>query len=212
MDVPLGFAIGNSLEIIESIETLRGIGPNDLRELCVTLAAYMLRQAGKGSLGECRSISEAAIESGAALSKFIEVVKAQGGDVSFTEDFSRLPRARCTYALRSPRGGYISKMNSERWGAASVMLGAGRNKKEDAVDHGAGILLKKKPGDFVEENEIIAELFANDDKRFAEAEAAALGAFTITENRREPSPLVHAYVDKNGVEYFKNYRIKDIDL
>ena len=202
MDVPLGFAIGNSLEIIESIETLRGSGPNDLRELCVTLAAHMLRQAGKGSLGECKSIAEAAIESGAALNKFIEVIKAQDGDVFFTEDFSKLPRARYAYALRSPRGGYISKMNSERWGAASVVLGAGRNKKEDAVDHGAGILLKKKPGDFVEENEIIAELFTNDDKRFAEAEAAALGALTITESRSEASPLVHAYVDKNGVEYF----------
>ena len=191
MDRPLGYAIGNSLEVIEAVETLQGRGPEDFTEVCMTLAGHMLSLAGKGTVEECIQMAKRTIADGSALKKFIEVVKAQGGNVKLIEDTANFKRAKYSHAVKSIKRGYIVKADTEAYGLASLALGAGRNTAEDEIDYSAGILLTKKTGDFVEEGEEIATLFSNDKSAFARAEELLLAATEIRSAKPADEPLIY---------------------
>ncbi|MBO7514533.1 MAG: pyrimidine-nucleoside phosphorylase [Lachnospiraceae bacterium] len=162
MDVPLGNAVGNSLEVLEALETLSGRGPEDLRTLCLELAAHMLSLAGQGSVDVCRSRAEEALDQGTALDTFGKLIAAQGGDASVIRDPKLLPVAKCSAELISDVSGYVSHMDTESVGIAASLLGAGRMTKEDVIDLGAGLVLRKKTGDRVEKGETLAVLYASE--------------------------------------------------
>jgi len=220
MNRPLGCAIGNSLEIAESVEILTPSsvppsGKEDLYEICMVLSAHMLNQAGKGTLEECRTLAENAIASGMALQKLQAMVTAQGGDSSILSNsiltgsvengkngLPKFSRAKHQHLLISPSSGYIQSMDTQKWGIAAMMLGAGRERIEDEIDYSAGIILHKKPGTPVKEGESIAEFHTNQTSRLAEASAIALEGITITTVPPEKSsPLIYAQVDKYGTHY-----------
>ena len=161
MDVPLGYAVGNSLEVLEAIDTLSGRGPEDLRTLCLELAAHMLSLAGQGSVEACRIRAKEALDSGAALRTLEKLITAQGGDASVIQDPKKLPTAQFSSELISDVSGYVSRMETEQVGIAASMLGAGRMTKDDVIDLGAGLILKKKTGDRVEKGETLAVLYTS---------------------------------------------------
>ena len=195
MDMPLGNAIGNALEVQEAVETLRGRGPADLTAVCLMLAGRMLSLAGMGTPAECEALSRRAIEDGSALGKLKEMVAAQGGDVGLIEDPSRFPRAKCSYEVFSPAAGYIAHTDTEAYGLASLALGAGRNTAEDVIDHSAGIILAKKTGDFVQKGEKIATFYAASRDLFAAAEERFLSATQLSREKPEEKPLVYDIIE-----------------
>ncbi len=195
MDRPLGYAIGNSLEVIEAVDTLKGNGPEDFTEVCMTLAGHMLSLAGKGTVKDCIKMARQAVADGSALAKFKEVVKAQGGDVKLIEDTASFEKPKHTHDVKSVKSGYICKADTEAYGLASLALGAGRNTVEDEIDYGAGIILRKKTGDFVEEGEVIAILYSNDEGAFEKAEKMLVDATEIQKKRPKDEPLVYCTVE-----------------
>ncbi len=194
MDRPLGYAIGNSLEVIEAVETLNGRGPEDFTEVCMTLAGHMLSLAGMGTVEECIQKAKDAIADGSALKKLIEMVKAQGGDASLIEHPDTFEKAKYSYAVKAPRAGFIGLVDTERYGVSSLLLGAGRNTAEDSIDYAAGILLRKKTGDFVQKGEEIATLFANDEALFGAAAETLLSATEISADPPADEPLIYGVV------------------
>lgn len=200
MDIPLGSLIGNSLEVIEAVETLQGKGPGDLTEVCLSLAAGMLFLAGKGSLEECREMAEKTIADGSALKKLAAMVEAQGGDPAVIHNPSIFAKAPFEKEIKALKSGYITHMNTEQCGIASSLLGAGRITKESQIDYTAGIALKKKVGQQVEEGETIAVLYASKRDLFADAEHELLKAVTIGGQKPEEEPLIYARVTGAGVE------------
>lgn len=202
MDEPLGEAIGNSLEVKEAIEVLKGSGPGDLKEVCLALAENMLYLAGQGTLEQCREKAQNAIGSGRALERLAAMVEAQGGDSSYVYHPEQFPRAAFCEQVTAPAGGYIARMDTERIGGVSVLLGAGRETKESPIDHSAGILLKKKTGDAVKAGDVIAELYASDKELFKAAKEQYLSAVTIADTAPEKKPLVQARVEKGQVEKY----------
>ncbi|MEG1151668.1 MAG: pyrimidine-nucleoside phosphorylase [Oscillospiraceae bacterium] len=202
MDRPLGYAIGNSIEVIEAIETLKGNGPEDLTKVCVELAGNMLFLAEKGSITQCKIMAEDAIKNGSALAKFRDMVRTQGGDEKCIDNYNLFKRAETIYSVKSTKTGYITHMNTEKCGMSSVVLGAGRETKNSQIDYSAGIILKKKVGDYVKSGEEIAVLHANKEKNVLEAETIFLDAITISKNNVEEEPLVYARVSKDGVEIY----------
>ncbi|MBR7141807.1 MAG: pyrimidine-nucleoside phosphorylase [Clostridia bacterium] len=195
MDVPLGFAIGNSLEVIEAIETLKGNGPKDLVEICLSLSAYMLHLVGKGSVDECKKLAQKAIDDGSALIKFKEMVSAQGGDESWIEDTSLFPKAKFTREVKADEDGYIYSVNAEGYGESSLLLGAGRNTKEDKIDFCAGITLSKKRGDSVKKGEVIATLYTSNPSSLDKAEEKLLASTVISLSRPQSNPIVYKVVE-----------------
>ena len=195
MDRPLGYAIGNSLEVIEAVETLKGRGPEDFTEVCLTLAGHMLSLAGRGSVDDCIKMAKGAIDDGSALAKFIEVVRAQGGDYRLIEDTSGFKKAKYSHSVKSKKRGYICSADAEKYGFASLALGAGRNTAEDEIDYSAGIILSKKTGDFVEKEEIIATLYSNREGLFEGAEKTLLEATEIKDTAPKEEPLVYSIID-----------------
>lgn len=190
MDRPLGYAVGNSLEVVEAIETLQGKGPEDLLELSLALTAQILFLADKGTLEECRAMAQDAITSGKALDTFAQMVKAQGGNAEFIyhpEKFATAPYSR---EVKVSESGYIASVNTEQYGLASLLLGAGRNTKEDVIDLSAGYLLKKKTGDMVQAGDTLAVLYASREELFDAAERTLLNATTITSDAPEKRPLI----------------------
>lgn len=170
MSEPLGFAIGNALEVKEAIDTLKGNGPKDLTELCLELGGHMLvlGQVAKNK-NEGEEILKKLIDSGEAYKKFIELVKVQGGDVNVIDHTELLPNTQFSEIYKSKSEGYISELNALDIGLASVKLGAGRETKDSEIDHGAGILLKKKIGDYVKKDEVLAVLYSNIEANFVKA-------------------------------------------
>lgn len=199
MDIPLGKNIGNSLEVIEAIETLQGRGPSDLTEVCIQLAANMLYLADKGTNKECEELVRAAIADGRAYNKFIEMVEAQGGDSSVIKDISKFKKAKYTYDIKADLSGYISAMDTESLGISSVMLGAGRETKDSPIDYSAGIIIHKKYGDFIKENDIIATLYANDESLFEAASKRYTEAITISDKAPKNKALIYARVSKDEI-------------
>lgn len=202
MDTPLGHNIGNSLEVIESVEVLKGHGPADLTEVCYQLAANMLYLAGKGSLEECRRMAEEAVASGAAYEKLKQMFAAQGGDVSVLDDPDKFQKAKFSRPLLASESGYLVRMNTEMVGNASVGLGAGRITKEDVIDFAAGIVLHKKTGDKVEKGECLATLYADAEEKFDAAEEMFRAALTFGPAPEPVPALVMARVTEEGVERF----------
>jgi len=200
MDQPLGRYVGNALEVVEVLEVLRGGGPKDLCELCLNLAAWMFY------LGDCcatveegKQMSRQLIASGAALDKFREMVELQGGDARVVDDPKRLPQARHTLELVSARGGYVTAIQCEQAGTACVILGGGRERKEDSVDPAVGFVVHKKVGDSVSAGEALGTVHYNSEARGARAKTLLEESFQIGDapptDRR---PLVHRVITKSG--------------
>ena len=190
MDIPLGNFVGNGLEVAEAVAVLRGQGPEDLKEVCLTLVSQMLALAGKGTEEECRILAEKAIADGSAFQKLKEMVKAQGGDDSVLEHPECLYEKAQVFAVKAPAGGWVQKMDAEGIGRASMLLGAGRETKEDLIDPAAGIVLLKKTGQPVREGETLAKLYTNRPDRVKEAEKTLLESCVIGEKAPEKLPLV----------------------
>ena len=172
MNEPLGYAVGNSLEVIEAVRFLRGAMPEDLRQVVLELGAYMIQLANKGqNLEENKKCLLKNIENGKAYHKFMEMVQNQGGDISYIEDLEKLPKAKLVEPVYSKEDGYVQEMDSKEIGKLAGMLGAGREKKEDLVDPSVGIVLTKKVADRVEKNEVLAYVYANDKNKLREAKA-----------------------------------------
>lgn len=202
MDRPLGNNIGNALEVIEAVETLKGNGPDDLTQVCLNLAANMLYLAGKGELKECMEMAKEALESGKALERLIAMVEAQGGDSSVIKDPNRFKKAAFSYEVKAPKAGYITHMNTEACGIASMILGAGRETKDSILDYSAGIILKHKTGEYVDKGDVIATLFANKEQLFKPSEDKFLEGVVINDQKPEDEPLIFARVEKDKVEKY----------
>ncbi|QEY35882.1 pyrimidine-nucleoside phosphorylase [Caproiciproducens galactitolivorans] len=200
MDRPLGNAIGNSLEIMEVCDTLKGHGPEDLTEICIELAANMLYLAGKGDLAECKKLARRQIDNGEAFAKLKEMVAAQGGDTRVLDDSANFPQAKIAYEVLAQSEGYLYAMNTERCGISSVELGAGREKKEDSIDYSAGIMLRKKIGDYVKKGDVIAVFYTSEEGKCKEAEKIFQSAVSIRPEAPKSVPVIHARVTVNGVE------------
>ena len=202
MDIPLGFNIGNSLEIIEAVDTLNGQGPEDLTKICYELASNMLYLAGKGELQECRLLVQEVIEDKTALGCLIDMVEAQGGDSSVIKDTQKFCRAPYSFDVCAPKDGYINHINTEDCGIASVMLGAGRDTKDSEIDFAAGISLRKKVGDKVAKGEVLATLYTSDENLFTQAQKRFLESYHIGTECVEKAPLILARVSKDEVKRF----------
>ena len=170
MNEPLGYAVGNSLEVIEAVKFLQGDMPEDLKQVVLELGSYMVKLAGKGeNLEENKNKLLENIENRKAYQKFLQLVKNQGGDISYIENLEKLPKAQYIEAIYSEEDGYIQEINSKEVGKLAGILGAGREKKEDKIDPAVGIILKKKVAEKVRENEVLAYIHANDEEKLIEA-------------------------------------------
>lgn len=198
MDQPLGMNVGNSLEVIECIETLRGHGPDDLRELSIELAAWMLvlGNAAK-TLNDTKKRAEELLVSGEALNKFRQMVQLQGGDSRAIDDPSLLPRAKHTRTLTSVKDGFVAEIDCHAVGIASVILGGGRAKKEDSVDPAVGIVLHRKLGDKVERDVPLCTIHYNSEAQADEASALLQKSFKFAGAAPEKKTLVHRVIGNN---------------
>lgn len=190
MDRPLGNNIGNSLEVIEAINTLKGNGPEDLTELCIALAAHMLVISDRGNYEECEKNVRRVIENGEALMTFANMVEAQGGNKEWILNPELFPEAPYSYEVKSDKDGYITGVNTEGYGVASLLLGAGRNTMADKIDFSAGIKLVKKTGDKVEKGDTLAVLYTSDESRFAASEKKLLESTFIGDTKPADEPLI----------------------
>jgi pyrimidine-nucleoside phosphorylase len=200
MDQPLGCMIGNALEVVEVVEILRGAGPEDLRQLCLELAGWMLHLGGVcHTVAEGKKQSEQLIASGKAFDKFRQMVQLQGGDPRAIDDTSKLPQAEHTMSVSSPRNGYLASLQCEQVGTACVILGGGRERKEDSVDPAVGIVLHKKVGDAVSTGEPLATIHYNTEPRAARARLLLEQSYTITDSlSHQGRPLIHRVIRKSG--------------
>ncbi|WP_300349832.1 pyrimidine-nucleoside phosphorylase [Clostridium sp.] len=191
MDQPLGFAVGNALEVKEAIETLKGNGPKDLLELCLTLGSNMVVLSGHAKdTDEAREMLLGTIKSGKAIEKLKEFVKAQGGDASVIDDTSNFHNAKYIMPVKATRSGVISKIHAENIGLVAMELGAGRATKDSIIDLAVGIVLEKKRGDKVSEGDIIAYVHANDEEKGKKAIDGILANYEISESVKD-IPLIY---------------------
>ena len=180
MDEPLGYAVGNSLEVIEAINFLKGDMPKDLKEVVLELGANMLQLAGKGNnIEENKLKMLETIESGSAYNKLVEMVQNQGGDISYLEDTTKFEKSKYISAVVTENTGKVQEINAEEIGKLACYLGAGRVKKEDKIDSNVGIILNKKVGDEVLEGDFLAYICANDEKKLRRAEDKLLEIYKI---------------------------------
>jgi pyrimidine-nucleoside phosphorylase len=202
MDQPLGNMIGNALEVVEVIEVLRGAGPDDLRELCLELAGWMLRLGGVAdTVAKGKVLGEKLISTGEALDRFRQMVELQGGDPRVIDNPERLPQAQHRMKVSSPRSGYIASLQCEQIGTACVVLGGGRERKEDSVDPSVGIVLHKKVGDAVSAGELLATIHYNAETRAHRARQLLEQSYQITESpRREKRALIHRVIGDGSSE------------
>lgn len=203
MDEPLGFAVGNSLEIIEAIETLKGNGPKDFVMLCETLGAYMLVLSKTvNSFDEGIQRIRESIKSGDALDKLRVFIENQGGDKKIVDDYSLLPKASKIVEIKSSKSGFISKIEAEEVGVSAMILGAGRETKEDELDLSAGIVLNKKVGDYVEKGDTLAFMHFNKEEKLQQAKERLVDAYEIVKEKVEPKRLVYGVVTKDEIKKF----------
>ena len=200
MDRPLGRAIGNSLEVAEVCQTLQGKGPEDLTKLSLDLAANMLFLAEKGTLSACWQMAWEAIQNGSAFEKLKEMAAMQGGDTSVLDNPDGFEKAKVMRELKASRSGYLCGMDTRQIGVASVILGAGREKKEDKIDFSAGILLRKTVGDKVKTGDVVAELFSSTEGKCAGALALLERSVFYGDVPPPSQPLVYARVTADIVE------------
>lgn len=191
MNQPLGLAVGNSLEVMEAIETLKGKGPSDITELALTLASYMIFAGEKAETQEKGyEMAKEALESGAALKKLAEFIAGQGGDPEVIEDYSLFPRPNCFVEIKASEEGFIHSIEARAIGLASQHSGAGRATKEDQIDLSAGILLHKKVGEAVKADEVLATVYGNDIDKVQKGAMEAAKAYKIRMEQPETEPLI----------------------
>ncbi len=196
MDQPLGVAVGNSLEVIEAIETLKGKGPKDFTELCLWVSAMMLKLGGfSDDIKECFGRVEKALKEGSGLEKFKQMIEYQGGNPDVCDDASLLKVADKVYLIKSQTSGYVSKVNALKIGKAVRSLGGGRFKKEDDIDLTVGIRVFKKVGDKVEEGEVVLEIYYNDNHKLEEALKELDGFFEVTKDVVEKPVLIEEIIE-----------------
>ena len=183
MDIPLGRAVGNALEVKEAVKILKNEQKDELYEVSVALAAHMLSLVNSKDIYECEKMIRLAIENGSALEKLKEAVAAQGGDISYIDDTSKFIDASVCIEYKAEKGGYINKIDAQKIGRASVLLGAGREKKDDVIDFGAGIYLCKKTGDEVREGDTVARLYTNKNEYADSALAVIKEAFDYSQKK-----------------------------
>lgn len=197
MDQPLGFAVGNALEVKEAIDTLKGKGPKDLFELCLTLGSNMVLLAKKAnSAEEARAMLMETIESGSALNKLKEFIAAQGGDASYIDDVEKFPKAQYVIPVICDSEGYVTKIHAENIGLIAMELGAGRATKESVIDLAVGIVLNKKRGDSVLKGDVLAYVHANDMEKANEAVRKIQENYVIKPEYSEHIPLIYGVVTK----------------
>jgi pyrimidine-nucleoside phosphorylase len=199
MDQPLGNMIGNAVEVVEVIEILRGQGPEDLRELCLELAAWMLYLGGIcRDTKEGKQQSERLLASGQALERFRQMLELQGGDPRVVDDPTKLPQARRRLEIASPKSGYLTAMQCEVIGTACVILGGGRERKEDAVDPAVGIAMHKKLGERIETGQSLATVYYNDEARAQRARELIANSCEISDSPASKRPLIQKIIGKSG--------------
>ncbi|MBE6645341.1 MAG: pyrimidine-nucleoside phosphorylase [Ruminococcaceae bacterium] len=194
MDVPLGFAVGNILEVREAVATLRGHGPDDLSEICVTLAALMAHLALGEPVEKMKDLANEALADGTAFSKFKEWISAQGGDTSLLDNTELFEKASSAYEIKATQDGFISKMDAEAIGLSAMELGAGRKTKEDKIDYAAGIILNKKTGDKVKRGDVLATLYTNRPENIAEAEKTFISSLSFSDSRIAKGKLIYQII------------------
>ena len=193
MNQPLGRAVGNSLEVIEAFEALKGKGPSDFIELCRELAAEMLVMGRAASdVERGRALYDELIESGAALEKMRQIIEAQSGDPRVVDDYGLLPAAANQQAVSAPTAGYVQAIDTEAIGHASMLLGAGLARLDSAIDQGVGLIVEAKIGDPVKQQSALVRLYFNDEARLEEAAGLVTRAYTIGPERVEPPALIKA--------------------
>lgn len=183
MNIPLGNAIGTSLEVIESAEILQGRGDDRLRELCTAISSNMLHLAGKGSIVECERMVEDSINNGSAFEKLCRMAHAQGGDDGLIRNTDKFPKAQIIYPLKAHKSGYITDMDTQRIGISALLLGAGRQSMEEQIDFSAGIMLSCRTGDYVECGDVLATLHTNSEDRLKKAKEVYLGAIEFSDEK-----------------------------
>lgn len=194
MDRPLGYNIGNALEVKEALEILNNRGAEDLREVCISLASQIVALSKAISFDEARSLAEESLTSGKALAKFKEWIGTQGGNTAWIDDPTLFPEATASYEVKSPKNGYIEKTDAETIGIASVVLGAGRETKDDIIDMSAGIILHKKNGDYVNEGDTLATLYTCDETTLPSAEEKFLSAYVISDTMPKEEKLIYKII------------------
>jgi len=203
MDEPLGFAIGNSLEVKEAIEVLKNRGPEDLRDLCLVLGAHMLKLGGAiRNYEEGKNRLEKILKEGTAFDKFKEMITAQGGNPEIADKPELLPLAKHCNKIKADISGYIQKIDSRLIGESAMLLGAGREKKGSEIDLSVGIILKKKVGNKVNINEDLAEVYYNNSEKLKEAKKKLLSSFVIGNKKPQKLPLILATISKEGIKEF----------
>ena len=191
MDEPLGYAVGNSLEVIEAINFLKGDMLEDVKQVVLELGSYMIKLAGKGdNLEENKQKMLQNIENGQAYKKLIEMVQNQGGDISYLEDTTKFEKSKYISAVVTEKTGFVQEINAEQIGKLSCYLGAGRVNKEDEIFKNVGIILNKKVGDKVEEQEFLAYICADDENKLREAERKILEIYKIEDQEVEKQPII----------------------
>jgi len=199
MDQPLGLYAGNSLEVIEVLDVLRGGGPEDLRELCFELSGWMFFLGGKAeTVAQGKAMAEQLVNFGKALEKFREMVALQGGDARTVDHPELLPQAKHRLEVASPSSGYVTAINCEAVGTACVVLGGGREKKEDSVDPAVGVVLHRKVGDPVKAAEPLCTVHYNSEARGARAKEMLLASYQIGETLPPKRPLIHRVTHASG--------------
>ena len=194
MDTPLGYAVGNILEVKEAIATLKGNGPADFTEVCLALASNIVHLALGIDTEEAKKRAEAAVADGSAYDKFVEWIGAQGGDTSYALNPELFPKTEYVYEIKAPRDAFIVHTDAEKIGLASVALGAGRATKDSAIDYSAGIILSKKTGDAVKRGEVVARLYANSEECFADAEGIFNSGIEYGDNKPVGARLIHGII------------------
>ncbi|WP_048602214.1 pyrimidine-nucleoside phosphorylase [Rubeoparvulum massiliense] len=194
MNQPLGDEVGNANEVQEAIATLQGKGPEDLNQLCLTLASHMTVAGGiYPDVKTAYAALEKVLHSGQALATFRRFIEAQGGDASFVDHPERLPQAKYHVEVVAPTSGYVAGIDAESVGVAAMLLGAGRKTKEDVIDHSVGITLKKKVGDAVQAGDVLAILHANREE-VNESQKMLLDAYQFSPTSVQPNPMIHAII------------------
>lgn len=194
MDIPLGASVGNSLEVIEAIKTLKGEGEKNLTEVCLSLAAQMLCMVTGRDDMVCRKMAKKSIEDGSALNKLREMITAQGGNADVIDNSGAFKQPKIYVDIISERDGYISRTDAERVGIASVILGAGREKKGDPIDPSAGIILKKKTGDSVSKGDVLATFYTDDETRIDVAKREFLDALIFGNEKPSKQKLIYKII------------------
>lgn len=191
MDEPLGFAIGNALEVKEAIDTLAGNGPQDLYELCLELGSHMVAGAGKAqNCAEAKEMLAGTIKDGSALKKLAELVEAQGGNPEAVYDTGLLPKASIEYEYRADTEGYVSRIVCDIVGTSAMVLGGGRENKDSVIDLSVGIVLEAKKGAYVHKGDVLARFYANDENKLSDAVKRFADAYVIEDTRPAESCLI----------------------